>query len=228
MPRIVVVSDTHELHSSLTPGVLPNADILVHCGDFTNDGREPYILSFGSWLNQLPYEHLIVVAGNHDLMFERDPETAVAMLKSRCARVHYLNESGVEVMGLKFWGSPWSITTPKEISSITWAFQADRGEIRQHWEKIPEGLDVLITHGPPYGDLGGTLPKGEDVGCRELQGIVLRKRPRVHLSGHIHPGYGNRIYKGIRFINAALYRSDFVDHLIKRPQLFNLNPKEGA
>lgn len=217
MPRIVVVSDTHELHHSLTKTVMPYGDILVHCGDFTNDGMEPYILSFGSWLNQLPYEHLVVVAGNHDLMFEKDPERAEALLKSRCPRVHYLNESGIAIMNLLFWGSPWSITTPKEISNMQWAFQEGRGEIRKRWEKIPDGLDVLVTHGPPSNGLGGNLPNGEDVGDRELFGVVMRKRPRLHLSGHIHPGYGDRTYNGTRFVNAALFRSDYTNHLIKTP-----------
>lgn len=201
---------------------MPNADIFVHCGDFTNDGLEPYILGFGSWLNQLPYKHLIVVAGNHDLMFQKDPERAEALLKSRCPRVHYLNDSGVEILGLKFWGSPWSITTPKEISAMTWAFQEGRGEIKRRWELIPDGLDVLITHGPPSGNLGGVLIDGEDVGDIELFGAVIRKRPRLHCSGHIHPGYGNRIYRGIRFVNAALFRSDFMSHLSKAPILVSL------
>jgi Icc-related predicted phosphoesterase len=171
-----------------------------------------------------------VIAGNHDLMFEKEPEIAVAMLKSRCPRVHYLNESGVEIMGLKFWGSPWTPEVPKHISAMTWGFCKQRSEMKPCWDKIPAGLDVLITHGPPYGgreSLGGNLPDGQDVGDQHLREAILEKRPRVHLCGHIHPGYGNRIYRGIRFINAALFRSDFVSHLIKAPMIVNLEPREA-
>lgn len=226
MARIVVVSDTHELHNSLTPSVMPNADILVHCGDFTNDGLEPYILGFGSWLNQLPYDHIIAIAGNHDLMFEKAPEIALAMLKSRCPRVTYLYESGCEIMGLKFWGSPWTPVLPKEVSMAKWAFDEKREALREKWNKIPEGLDVLITHGPPHGNLGGVLPKHlDDVGDVELFGAIMKKKPRVHLCGHIHEGYGNRIYKNIRFINAALFRNGIYTSLAKNPQLFEIEPR---
>jgi Icc-related predicted phosphoesterase len=232
VPRVVVVSDTHELHTSLTPGVMPNGDILVHCGDFTNDGREPFISSFARWLERQPYNHKVVISGNHDLLFEKDPDLAVGILRELCPGVHYLNESGVEIMGLKFWGSPWTPEVPPHISTMTWGFAKKRGQLKEHWDKIPKGLDVLVTHGPPYGglmgSLGGTLNDGQDVGDTELRDAILEKRPRVHLCGHIHPGYGNRIYKGIRFVNAALYRMDVIHYLSKRPQIFDLEPREGA
>ncbi|MCK4490026.1 MAG: hypothetical protein KAU23_07180 [Anaerolineales bacterium] len=48
--------------------------------------------------------------------------------------------------GTKFYGSPW------QPWFYDWAFNLQRGpEIRSKWELIPEGIDILITHGPPYG-----------------------------------------------------------------------------
>ena len=131
-------------------------------------------------------------------------------------------------MGLKFWGSPWTPTVPLEISMMQWAFEKDRGQLKEKWDKIPAGLDVLVTHGPPYGNLGGTLNDGLDVGDHELRDAIMEKKPRLHLCGHIHPGFGNRVYKGMRFVNSALYRNDFIDFLSKKPQIINLDPRKEA
>ena len=50
-------------------------------------------------------------------------------------------------------------------------------------------LDVVITHGPPYGRLD-TTTGGESVGCLHLLRAVMRARPLIHCFGHIHEGRG--------------------------------------
>ena len=63
------------------------------------------------------------------------------------------------------------------------------------WDKIPDDTDILITHTPPvgYGDLCCT---GVRAGCVELLNTVrLRVRPKYHIYGHIHEGYGVRYVK---------------------------------
>ena len=41
---ILQISDTHNRHQLLTD--LPTADVLVHCGDFTDMGTEQEVLDF--------------------------------------------------------------------------------------------------------------------------------------------------------------------------------------
>ena len=77
----------------------------------------------------------------------------------------YLEDSGVVIDGLKFWGSPW---TPEFFD---WAFNARRGlQLFDKWQKIPLDTDVLITHGPPAGilDLVVTRQGEAQVGCNDL------------------------------------------------------------
>jgi hypothetical protein len=50
-------------------------------------------------------------------------------------------------------------------------------------------VDIMITHGPPAGVLD-TVVNGGSVGCEGLFAAVKRARPRVHVFGHIHEGYG--------------------------------------
>ncbi|MFN8672405.1 MAG: metallophosphatase domain-containing protein [Candidatus Sericytochromatia bacterium] len=152
MKKIVCISDTHVQHRSLN---LPEGDILIHAGDISRVGKLNEIIEFNSWLGTLNYKHKIIIAGNHDFIFENDYNLS----KSLITNAIYLEDSGVEIEEIKFWGSPVS---PRFYD---WAFNRDRGEdINKHWAKIPKNIDVLITHGPPYGILDKTV-SSENVGC---------------------------------------------------------------
>jgi Icc-related predicted phosphoesterase len=196
MPRIVAISDTHSRHQQFKD--IPDGDILIHAGDATVRGDVQEVVEFNHWLGTLPHKHKIFVAGNHDFLFERAPELARTLITNAI----YLRDSFRIVEGLKIYGSPW------QPRFFDWAFNLDRGpELRRKWEMIPDDTDVLITHGPPKGilDLVADRWTGtyEAVGCEELLPIVQRIRPRVHIFGHIHAGYGQVEQGGTTFINAS-------------------------
>lgn len=189
--RIICISDTHNLHNQLE---IPEGDILIHAGDISAIGEKDDIISFNDWLGQLPHQYKIVIAGNHDFYFENEPIKAKEMLTNAI----YLNDSGVEIEGLKIWGSPIS----PEFHD--WAFNRKRGqEIRKHWEKIPENTDILITHCPPFGILDSTND-GRNEGCKDLSEIVAKIKPRLHIFGHIHEAYGQIKIEETIFINASM------------------------
>jgi predicted phosphohydrolase len=188
--RIVCLSDTHGTHERLR---VPGGDVLIHAGDFSMNGRPEEIERFDRWLARLPHAHKIVVAGNHDFLFEHEPEQAHALLGSAL----YLRDSLVEVAGLRIWGSPW------QPWFHDWAFNLQRGpEIAAKWALIPAGIDVLVTHGPPEKILDRTIGR-EDVGCGDLLRELERVRPRLHVFGHIHEGYGRVERGGTIYVNAS-------------------------
>jgi Icc-related predicted phosphoesterase len=196
--RLVVISDTHGLHDTIKS--LPDGDVLVHAGDFMNGGYDPReAISFNRWLGDQPFKHRVVCAGNHDRYFQNSPHEARALL----ANATYLENSGVTIDGVTFWGSPY---TPEFMD---WAFMYPRGSGAKRWEHIPNDLDVLITHGPPFGILDQLAPGGEHLGCAELLAAVEQKKPRVHLFGHIHGGAGTSIRGGTRFVNAAYLNEQY-------------------
>lgn len=204
MPRIVLISDTHDRHDRMRVPV-PDGDILIHAGDATMMGRVNEVAAFGAWFRALPHRHKIFVAGNHDWMFERKPALAKDLLLRGLGGlgtgVTYLQDSEATVEGLRVWGSPW------QPRFFDWAFNLDRGPaIKEKWDLIPEGLDILITHGPPMGVLDQINPVlgGERLGCEELAQAVERTRPRLHVFGHIHGGYGKAQYADTLFVNAAI------------------------
>ena len=91
-----------------------------------------------------------------------------------------------------------------------WAFNRTRGRnIRKHWEHIPSDVDVLITHGPPLGILDETM-HGECVGCEDLLEKINTVKPKYHIFGHIHEGYGSISKNGTHFINASILDAGYV------------------
>lgn len=191
MPRIVLISDTHGYHEGLK---VPDGDILVHAGDFCSIGEEAEARAFALWLRRQPHKHKIVIAGNHDRCMEQDKGLGARLFEN----AHYLLDSEVKVARLRFYGSPWQ----PEFAS--WAFNLPRGEaLRQVWARIPVGIDVLITHGPPFGILDRTFA-GLWVGCEELAMAVGRVQPRLHVFGHIHEGAGAQSEGGVLFVNASV------------------------
>jgi len=192
--KLVLMSDSHGAHNAIP---VPNGDIFVHAGDFSGMGREEEVKSFAEFLRKLPHKHKIVIAGNHEVSFERNREEAEKWLGDSCT---YLNNSGVTVEGLKFWGSP---VQPFFDNTNTWVFGVHRPEIKDVWDKIPENTDVLITHGGPYGILD-KLVNGENVGCPYLLTAVKKIKPKLHVFGHIHEAMGIKMLDGTLFVNAAI------------------------
>lgn len=206
--KIVCLSDTHNCNEEI---VVPDGDVLIHAGDATNSGTIGEIVLFNEWFANLPHKHKIFVAGNHDWLFETNNSAARKLLDDK---IVYLQDSAVEVEGLKIYGSPW------QPRFFDWAFNLNRGaEIAEKWRLIPDETDVLITHGPPHGILDET-PRGDLAGCEELRKRVEIVRPKLHVFGHIHHGYGATEKFGVKFANASNCDEDYFP--ANAPLVFNL------
>lgn len=209
---VVCVSDTHCKHKDV---ILPPGDILVHAGDFTATGTPMQINTFGIWLQRQKYEHKIVIAGNHDLLFESDPTLALNILKSACPEVIYLQDSGCEVGNLRVWGSPWTPTFHN------WAFNASEEELSRHWSLIPESTDLLITHGPPAGICDVTM-SGYLAGSESLRKEVdQRIEPMIHVFGHIHESYGQYRNSRTKYYNVA--QCNLEHELVNKPVVLEIS-----
>jgi len=187
------MSDTHGRHGSFE---VPAGDLFLFAGDLCGSGTLVEVESFASFIAGLDFRHKVVIAGNHDFAFEGDERRRAEALV-RDAGAIYLNDAGCEIDGIRIWGSPiqpWF---------YDWAFNRRRGaDIRRHWDRIPGDTDILVTHGPPHGILDATEDSGPQ-GCEDLLEVVLAIKPRLHVFGHIHEGYGRAVADGIPFVNAS-------------------------
>ena len=181
--RLVVVSDTHEMHRQL--GELPHGDVFVHCGDIgwlstfrSTESQRTVLADFNEWLAAVPCNDKVVIAGNHDVLLAKlEPAGARSLLSN----AHYLENEAVVAGGLQFLGCSSSV--PGARTSPNRAFQGKAAAQRaaavaDQWAaagassgSLGAMVDVLVTHGP----------------CPKLAGRV---RGRLHLWGHYHAAHG--------------------------------------
>ena len=194
--KIDCISDTHAQHRKLR---LPGGDLLIHAGDCCREGELEDALEFLDWFKEQNYSHRVMVAGNHDRIFELIPELMVEECKKR--GIILLNDSGCEIEGIKIWGSP------VQPWFCDWAFNRRRGaDIQRHWNLIPADTEILITHGPPHKirdvlfNSDGSI---EHVGCKDLYQKIVQTKVKLHVFGHVHEDRGHSSLEGRTYINAS-------------------------
>jgi len=193
--KIICISDTHGLHGHLK-GKIPDGDMIIHSGDFCNGGDYFECVEFFAWFGSLPHKYKLVIAGNHDVWMEKASRSEINAIIP--PGIHYLQDEGVTIEGLNFWGSP------VQPEFFDWAFNRKRGlAIQEHWNLIPKNTDVLITHGPPMSILD-KAPDNTHVGCANLFTTIRDLKLKLHVFGHIHDGYGIEVKNNTMFVNAAI------------------------
>jgi Icc-related predicted phosphoesterase len=210
--KIVCISDTHEQFFALDD--MPEGDLLIHSGDFTNIGAPRAIIEFNNWLGEIKHKYkygIVLIAGNHDFLFEKNYYYA----KSLITNATYLQDDRIIINNYKIYGSPW------QPRFYDWAFNVDRGEmIKKIWNKIPEDTDILITHGPPYEIRDFSIynhGKDKNVGCKDLLEVINTKLKnlKLHVFGHIHHDYGTLQKNNILYVNASSCNEKY--KLINKP-----------
>lgn len=212
--RLVFISDTHNLHKKIK---VPDGDILIHSGDATSMGHMHEIKEFNKWLGTLPHKHKIFVAGNHDWLFQKQPLVA----RSLITNATYLEDEEINIDGISIYGSPW------QPYFCNWAFNLPRGEaLKEKWDKIPEKVDILVTHGPPYSILDANL-YGENCGCEELHKRVFEVKPKIHAFGHIHLfGSKTRLINDVLFVNASICDESY--RPVQKPMVIDYESKTAT
>lgn len=255
MPKVAIISDIHGNLAALAPfgalGDHQDADILLIGGDISPargshsfyDQQAWFYGNFLPALAELKVGHICFIAGNHDyFLSEVTASKNEDVIRNRLPdNIHYLRDSGVEILGLNIWGTPWVSLPPwakfKKGFSV-WNFAEQEDDLHEHFERIPSGLDILLSHGPAHGFCDVIDPKQatyigevEDVHCgsKALQVHVLTKCPKFVFCGHIHSGnHGFEIfnfkvgdsYRQVHFSNVSSLNEKY--ELAYKPQMINI------
>lgn len=215
------ISDTHGHYPKLEGG-----DLLIVAGDLTANDRLQEYYDFIQWIKDTSYKKKIVVCGNHDNLIQKNPE----FFKAHHADFTYLQDSGTEFLywedeyqntntlsvalkkpirkTLKIWGSPWTKTF-EGMNPHCKAFTVDtEQEIDKLLYRIPNEVDILITHEAPYSildriDFSEGDASAYSVGSHALLHHSRMRQPKLHIFGHIHEGYGEFEDCGTKYINAS-------------------------
>jgi Icc-related predicted phosphoesterase len=208
--KICLISDTH---FSL-PEIKEESDLLLHCGDIScgRSVENQFLFiknEFYPWLDSLPIKNKVFIAGNHDWLFEKNMQPSD--VPHNC---HYLQDSSIEINGLKIYGSPW---TPYYFN---WAFNSNKHllnteeDLIKIFDKIPLDVDILMTHGPPRGILDET-EKERWGSVALLNKIKTLQNLKLHCFGHMHENETLFEWNNIKFINCALSNNE--NKLTKNP-----------
>jgi Icc-related predicted phosphoesterase len=213
--KIVIISDQH---GNLPK--LPSCDLLLVCGDICpvwnhNVDFQQYWIEtdFKYWLRDIEAKKKIFIAGNHDFVFQKRPNFGYRLRQGDYPAT-YLEDSITEYEGLKIYGSPWT------NYFYDWAFNLYEQDLKEKWKLIPNGTDIIVTHGPPrgFGDLAPRTitdeneeqwPAGEHVGSISLLEKIDEIKPRLVVYGHIHSGYGVYSFGETMICNASLLNEKY-------------------
>lgn len=210
------ISDLHGHYPQLEGG-----DLLIVAGDLTETPSLRELDYFNDWIREQSYIKIIIIGGNHDTFFEKgvfnvdDPRDGTVFVDPF---VEYLCDSStafeyeeddieLEISGihptvtkeLKIWGSPWTKTI-KGINPHCKAFTVDtEEELAEKWALIPDDVDILITHSPPFyclDDAERWHGMVAHLGSIALSDTLKRlSKLKLHVFGHIHEGYGHLEYR---------------------------------
>jgi len=190
--NVVVVADTHS-HS--LPKILEgyDADLLLIGGDWSYKATPQEIRNFTADLKAVrpQFKQIVWINGNHELGMEYNLAASYNVAEETNT-IHLHNEEielDFDGQKVRIWGSP---ATPWFGG---WAYNYQRGkEIAEIWKNIPEGLGILLVHGPVHGCLDYLPWSEERVGCEELRKKIdsMDAPPKVICHGHVHIGYGSR------------------------------------
>lgn len=223
--KVVCISDTHGQHRAVK---VPQCDVLIHAGDFTSycDPSFDEFDDFFGWLSEQQTsgrcKEAVFLPGNHDSVFDQEYHDRVSkkakysVYRSRIpANIHCLLNSSTKVCDLTVWGiaymPPFSCNSDK-TQVFTTQRMKPHGNYRdrngQHIKAAaagcPKDADITVSHMPPK--CHGDLREGHaHDGCEVLYERIHVVRPQLHVSGHMHEGYGVTQQKGLRtkFVTAC-------------------------
>lgn len=181
------------------------------------------IEEFIPWTQTLPVSQVLVTWGNHDWFADQagDPLVPAHLWPSN---VHILQNERLTIDGIHFYGVP---QTPRFYD---WAFNEDDTEdgLGARWRAVPDGTDVLISHGPPLGACDRVFQGGRFLHV----GSVTQRRwldsgapnvPRHVVCGHIHSAHGERTLGDIHIHNVSMVNERY--HFTHHPVIFSVAPR---
>ena len=189
---------TSDLHGNLSDLDFTGCELGIIAGDiaplhgfgrwFVKEQLEWVNTEFQAFTDSFPKTQFVVIPGNHDFF-----PLAHGMFGGRKSdwtadfgkNVAFLLDSGFEFNGLKIYGTP---RIP--IISHRWAFENEHDVLVKWFNKIPTGLDILVSHTPPRLDNVDYSFQTADgpFGSGELENAIIEKKPKHVFCGHIHSG----------------------------------------
>lgn len=177
---------------------------------------------FIPWCLKQPVQQIYMVGGNHDFFLEILQEEIKNILIG--TNIHILYNEGTTYVDNS--GKSWNIWgSPNCHIFYNWAFMYPDDINKAQYEKMPENVDILITHDAAYEHsdqcLGFMNLEDRELhrGNKPLQEVIENKNPKYHLFGHLHTcdhnpvQYGNTTTLCVSLVNEQYERVYSVTYL---------------
>lgn len=218
-----------DMHGNLKFLVDP-CDLLLIAGDLCPASPSPFISvgmqrnwlnsKFKKWIEELPVRYVIIIAGNHDWIWEvSKSEVPMWIPNNYCDlgmiannKIAYIEDYWIHHEGLKIYGTPW------QPPFCNWAFNKEVDRLKLCWDNIPDDVDILLTHCPPYGIMDETqYPEyaKQHIGDRNLLNRIKEIKPILSVYGHNHGENGVIKIDGTTFVNCSIVDERY--KLTKKP-----------
>ena len=231
--KLVIISDTHNLHNELD---LPVGDVLIHCGDYSYSGQDNEVISFLTWMQEQTKKYRLVIGGhgNHELGPYEDREHFNELKTVFAPDViwPHMRVFTDPVTSLNFFFSPYVTTINGRC-----AFEASPSEYQEIVKRIPDNVDILISHGPPFNILDTFVRHSIDwdsqqndyahtsrefkIGSKVLAERIKEIEPKLVCFGHCHENGGQTVeIDGTIYVNGAVLNENY--EIANEPVIVNL------
>ncbi|KAL9653873.1 hypothetical protein ABK040_012933 [Willaertia magna] len=184
--RIITISDTHNKHKKLE---IPEGDILICAGDFTDRGSQYEMEQFNNWLGTLTHKHKIVICGNHE---GRASIWEIKKTQEILSNATYLQDTSVCIDGINIYGLPYVPNMSDQPGESYMEFVDNKYFYKSEelleviYSNIPENTNILISHTPIRGILDG----GARGSTALKERIKHLKELKLLVCGHVHASHG--------------------------------------
>jgi Icc-related predicted phosphoesterase len=208
--KIISFGDIHEDYSNLIPlkNELENADLVIVTGDLTNfNGRKEAEKVIEAIMKY--NENILAQLGNLDLPEVNDYLTEKGINLHRNGFIR--DDVGIFGVG---GSNPTPFNTPTEFSEV---------EIETF---LHEGIDkvkdtkfkIMVPHMPPKDTKIDIISTGAHVGSQSVRDFILKHKPDISLSGHIHEARGRDKIENTIVFNAGMFREGGYVVITKTPE----------
>ena len=198
--RIAATSDIHGFMDGLRDEVFAvKPNFLVIAGDInpcylhidSHQWFDKEFIPFVEECGEVLDTSVVLVPGNHDfVLLDLLSHNTNGWCPEFPANLHLLRDSQETIRGVTFYGSPW-------VPWINgrWCWEASDKTLEWAFSQIPTGVDVLVTHSPPFIrhqflDISLARPEASwrHFGSDALTKAIERSKPKMVFCGHIHTG----------------------------------------
>lgn len=185
--KIFAISDLH-MNLELLDNIDFDTDLLLIAGDFSLQGNKNELeLVFKKLMgikNSQPELQIVICFGNSDVYAEE----YIDEIKYNFPKIHILNNEIKEIMGIKIYGSPYS------MEFMNWGFQYSNPAQCKKLTIPKEEVDIILNHEPVSHKKLSYIAGGIDIGNEELlKYIQSTQKKMIVIGGHCHECGGRMV-----------------------------------